>query len=1182
MNADEAAAREERVNETIADYLDAVAAGRASPPDEFIAQHPDIADELKAFFRDREQFQRFAGPVAHAAPAPARQDVNSEPAKESDGTDRTARTLAPRGNAPAAAGLGTIRYFGDYELIEEIARGGMGVVYRAEQTSLKRTVALKMILAGQLAGADDVRRFHAEAEAAAKLDHPGIVPIFEVGQHEGQHYFSMGFVEGESLAHRVLKGVLPPRDAAEMTLKIAQAISYAHVEGVVHRDLKPANVLIDKDGQPRVTDFGLAKRVRTDGAESRGVSQLTATGAVLGTPSYMPPEQAAGRTKEIGPLSDVYSLGAILYCLLTGRPPFQAASPLDTLLQVLEQEPVSPRQLNRTVPRDLETISLKCLQKEPRKRFASAQELVDELQRFLNGEPIHARPVGNAERFWRWCRRNPRVAGLSAAVLLLLVTVTIGSTIAAIRIAAARDREATARRDATEQRVAAERERGIAEQERDNTSRHLYIANIHLAQQAWETGRVGRVRQLLDQHVPQTGQAELRGWEWYYLRSLCHRELLSLRVGVGVVQSVAWSLDGKRLITTIPTLRQPVEDAGITAWDTTVTVWDTSTSKEILSFSATSGEVGLTPGFDNAKAVFVGPDERRVALVTWKTAPNSEGTVTLWDLATRKGASRFNVGPLTMAGTAGSFFFSSNGQRLATISGDGIVKVWDMQTGENLTTFENRLRLPGQLTKSPVFPVLALAWSPDGQRLAVHGPLQIQIIEAATGREISTIRMDTKRDPSQSVIGALAWSPDGTRLAGAPAAMSPASTARIWNVATGEESLTVQTGGVSSLAWSPDSRSLASVGRDNMIKIWDAGDGHQLRTLRGHTAGVLSLAWNPDGRQLASGSQDGEVKIWDSARDQEVVQVPAEGGMFPYVTWRPNSQQAAYLAKNHDVSIVDFATSQTTATLPRPAAGWPGHSLAWDPDGKRLAIPHGDSVKVMDAATWQESLVLRGHSGSVDRLAWSRDGTRIASSSIRTGQGEQSIESDKSIKIWDTTSGKELRSLPGTGLTYPFDWAEGDRLVITSTRAIELWDTSSGQQIYSVPVSGMTRALTTSPDGKLIALGSTEFGGEFQATTFQVEIRESATGTLIRSMRGLTDVVRSIAWSPDGQRLATATGITEQKVQIWDVATGQEVFTLPGAGSSVAWRSDGRRLASVAPGGDLRFYDATAGYELAR
>lgn len=276
------------------------------------------------------------------------------------------------------------RQFGDYVLIEEIARGGMGIVYKAKQTRLNRIVALKMILSGQLASEADIARFYVEAEAAAHLEHPGIVPVFEVGEFEGQQFFSMGFVEGDSLASLVSSGPLPPNEAAGLVEQIAQAIAFAHSKNVIHRDLKPANVLLDGDGSPKVTDFGLAKKTHTD-------SQLTGSGQILGTPSYMPPEQASGNTKKVGPEADVYSLGAILYCLLTGRPPFQAATVMDTLMQVIEQEPPPVRQLNSSVPADLDAICAKCLMKDPAQRYATADELAEDLGRFLSGETVNAR-----------------------------------------------------------------------------------------------------------------------------------------------------------------------------------------------------------------------------------------------------------------------------------------------------------------------------------------------------------------------------------------------------------------------------------------------------------------------------------------------------------------------------------------------------------------------------------------------------------------------------------------------------------------------------------------------------------------------------------------------------------------------------------------------------------------------
>ncbi len=309
------------------------------------------------------------------------------------------------------------REFGDYILLEEIARGGMGVVYRARQTSLNRVVALKMILAGQLASDDDVERFRTEAEAAAKLRHANIVTIYEVGEFEGQHYFSMDYIEGRSLSHVIRQGPLSAKTAAKHAATVAHAIDYAHHRGILHRDLKPSNVLLDENGMPQITDFGLAKEM---GAES----DVTATGQALGTPSYMPPEQAAGRRDQMGPASDVYSIGAMLYEMLIGRPPFHAETPFDTMLQVIENDPPPPRLLNPNLPRDLDTITLKCLEKEPSQRYQTAVELADDLDRFLRGEPIQTRPIGVVEQLLRRSRIHVRtIHAISVAVTALIVLV---------------------------------------------------------------------------------------------------------------------------------------------------------------------------------------------------------------------------------------------------------------------------------------------------------------------------------------------------------------------------------------------------------------------------------------------------------------------------------------------------------------------------------------------------------------------------------------------------------------------------------------------------------------------------------------------------------------------------------------------------------------------------------------
>jgi len=308
--------------------------------------------------------------------------------------------VTPPGSGPEGSPLGS---FGDYELLEEIARGPMGVVYKARQRNLGRIVAVKMILAGPLAGNEFVQRFRTESAAAAILQHPNIVAIHEVGVHEGRRYFSMDYVEGQNLAQRVGQQPLSAAHAARYVQLIAAAIHCAHERGILHRDLKPSNVLIDANDQPRITDFGLARRLD-------GNSSLTLTGQVLGSPNFMPPEQAGGRRGKVGRPSDVYALGGILYYLLTARAPFQADSLEHTISQVLSAEPVSPRLLNPSIPRDLETITLKCLEKEPACRYQIAQELADELGRVQRQEPIQARPVNASEKLWRWCLRKPVLA----------------------------------------------------------------------------------------------------------------------------------------------------------------------------------------------------------------------------------------------------------------------------------------------------------------------------------------------------------------------------------------------------------------------------------------------------------------------------------------------------------------------------------------------------------------------------------------------------------------------------------------------------------------------------------------------------------------------------------------------------------------------------------------------------
>jgi hypothetical protein len=649
----------------------------------------------------------------------------------------------------------------------------MGVVYEARQISLNRTVALKMILAGRLASEADVRRFHLEAEAAANLDHPGIVPIFEVGQHEGQHYFSMGFVEGQGLAQKVAAGLPPPREAAALVREVAEAVRYAHDRGVIHRDLKPQNILLDAHGRPKVTDFGLAKRLQVDG-------DLTACGQVMGTPGYMPPEQAEGRP-DIGPPADVYSLGAVLYHLLTGRPPFQAASAADTLLQVIGREPVPPRQLNAGVPRDLETICLKCLEKSPARRYTSAADLGEDLRRYLAGEPILARPVGPVARLVKWVHRAPVVAGLLAAVLAALIVGIAASSHFAIK-AAARARDAEHQTTlAREERGRAERQTEIARAESLASRRHLHAARMNLLERDWENGDLGLAFDLLAAEQPdRTGPPDLRGFEWYFWRSRLPANRLTLKGHSGIVTSVAYSPDGALIASSDGENLRP-DVPGV------VKLWDAATGREVRTLSGHERFVYM---------VRFSPDGR------WLVSASADATVRVWDTATGRTLH-------TLRGHRGAVYgvvFSPDGRRLASAGDDATVRVWDPETERELRA------LTGHNGR-----VHCIAFRPDGQRLASGGSDRTVRIWDPGGTQLGVL------SGHSAAILTIDYSPDGRRLATG----GEDRTVRIWDEAKRRELHCLRGHGstVTAVRFSPDGLRLASTAYDQVVRIWDPESG---------------------------------------------------------------------------------------------------------------------------------------------------------------------------------------------------------------------------------------------------------------------------------------------------------------------------------------------------------------------
>jgi hypothetical protein len=749
----------------------------------------------------------------------------------------------PAGPAPGIK----VRYFGDYELLEEIARGGMGVVYKARQVSLNRTVALKMILAGQLASAADVKRFRTEAEAAANLQHPNIVAVHEVGEHEGQHYFSMGYVEGRSLAAVVRDRPLPARQAARYVQIIAGAVEYAHQKGTLHRDLKPANVLIGADDQPRVTDFGLAKRIE-------GGPGLTGTGQVLGTPSYMPPEQAAAQRGAVGPASDVYALGATLYELVTGRPPFQAETPLDTLMQVLEVNPVPPRLLNPNVPRDLETICLKCLEKDRARRYRSAKELADDLGRFLNHEPIQARPAGLVRRLGHWARQRPWTKTALAAFMILAAAVVAYGFFAENR-----------RRGWEKLYLQAQNARlSIAQQPRRAAGADARLSPaaeraLSLLRQAHELRPDARLyEEALDVFL-----AERRGGERVYPKpggeANLPRELADNRQEFP--QPFLLTRDARHVL--FPG----------------------------LLFDAASGEVERLGGPEPRLAV-CDPTGKLLALRAEPMGVRVQERET--------GKERFRIDPRPQG--ISRWRFSPDGRRIAVVVGgrDNVpsgfqaraVEVWDAEKGGRITT----IPVPAEEGDA------GFDFTADSRSLTWNVHKEFRIYSAETGG--LTFRWPAPQD--EKTMGSAALSPDGTALVWANSGWDPYRVTAVNVVRRVPGGALIRrlagTGpvGVARVAFTPDGKYVLGdtwggaeehVGR---IFIWDAGTGELRLWLPGR---AFAAGFGPNG-ELAVARRHGtgadaelEIDLW---RPAELIATAEEAGLTSWVgVADPNPLRAA-------------------------------------------------------------------------------------------------------------------------------------------------------------------------------------------------------------------------------------------------------------------------------------------------
>ena len=1118
-----------RVESYLAEYPDLAASGRSvldlieteytarvrwhatPPPDEYHARFPAFREALAARLRLPDP-PDCTGPYQAAAATPAAGSPGGTNARESVTSGRPASAASPVSAACGASPPG-------YEVIRELGRGGMGIVYLARQVALDRPVALKMILAGSHAGPQELARFRAEAEAIAQLRHPNIVQVHEVGTVADRPYFTLEFCEGGSLHQKLAGSPVEPAGAARIAEAVARGVHAAHEKGIVHRDLKPQNVLLSADGVPKVTDFGLAKRAGSG-------SDLTQSGAVMGTPSYMAPEQAAGRGKEVGPAADVYALGAVLYELLTGRPPFRAATPVETLRQVLSDEPPRPRQLNPQVPVDLETIATKCLQKDPARRYPSAAAFADDLRRWREGRPITARPPGRLERARKWAWREPAQAALvSAAALLFCVLVAFAvqtlrhndqlsaeqeHTYAANTRLTEALRDATGARDA-EAAALVGRTRAL---ERERQTSHGQ--RIALAEREWLGHNVAGAVALLEECRP-----ELRGWEWYYLRRLCGESVFAFRRHSRPVHALAVSSDG----------RWAASGGGEAGGPGEVVVWDVDTGAERRRFPG--------PGSDVHDLAF-SPNGMQLA-----AAGGRAQAAVIWDLDSGEVVQTLRTGDGLVHGVA----FSPDGRLLATAAGisiapgqSGHATVWEVATGREVRTI-------GGHTSS----VNSVAFSPDGRLLATaSSDHTVRISPVTDGPAVRVCRGHT------GSVTRIAFSPDGSRLASA----SLDNTARVWVVGTGREEKAFRghEQPLHGVAFSPDGRSVATAGWDRSVKVWDL-DSQRVVVFRGHTEWVYGVAFHPDGRRLLSCGRDRTVRVWDAGCDQGF-RVLSHGGPTHGVAFSPDGTRLATAGATRFVKVWDATTGNHQYTV-EGAAGF--RCLAWSPDGRLLAAAGDDrEIHILNARDGRPIRQLTGHAGLVMSVHFSTDSQLLVSAGF-----------DNTVRVWNVAAGRELHCFRGhqNATVWTATFSPDGRLVASGgdDGVVRVWDAGSGREVVAFGGHGEGPVrVTFNPANGVLASG---------AGDGLLRLWDVAGGKLAATLSGHTGNVTGLAVSSDGMRLVAAD--TSRGVRLWDTKTNRPLLSLRGVEATpytIAFSPDGQRIAAGCSDGTVRIWDAPKVY----